>query len=429
MLQNIFLLVLIFFSISFCQSVATKGNVIFIHPDGTGLADWNALRILKVGPDSDLYWDKMNSIGLYQGHIRNRVTASSNAGATIHAYGVKADTDDFGLIDNEIPLSRSGKRLSIMKEAMEQGIFTGLINSGSIEEPGTAVFVSSNIKRDDYTEIAKDVIQSGADLIFCGGEDFLLPVGTKGRHSQNGKRTDSLNLIEWAKSNGYKIVYTKEELFNASLNEKKILGVFAARGTFNDRTEEELKEKGLPNFNPTAPTVAEMTKFALDFLARKGQFFLVVEEEGTDNFGNRNNANGKLEALSNADEAIGFALKFIEDNPNTLLLTASDSEAGGLEIVEYEIENMTENKPLPERDANGSPIDGREGTGTLPFISAPDKNGNRFPFAISWSCFGDVSGGVVARAHGLYSDKMNGKIDNTDIYRFMYLGLFGKWLD
>jgi alkaline phosphatase len=429
MLQKIFLAFLLFFSISFSQTSLQKGNVIFIHPDGTGLADWNALRILKVGPDSDLNWDKMNSIGLYQGHIRNRVTASSNAGATIHAYGVKADVDDFGMIDNDIPVSRSGKRLSIMKEAIQQGIFTGLINSGSIEEPGTAVFVSSNVKRGNYNEIAKDVIQSGVDLIFCGGEDFLIPEGTRGRHSQNGKRQDGLNLIEWAKSNGYKVVFTKDELINTSYDEKKILGVFSARSTFNDRTEEELKEKGFPNYNQTAPTVAEMTKFALEFLSRKGQFFLVTEEEGTDNFGNRNNANGKLEALSNADEAIGFALEFTKKNPNTLLVTASDSEAGGMEVLGYELDNLSENTPLPERDANGSPIDGREGTGTLPFISSPDKNGNRFPFAIGWSCFGDVTGGVVARAHGMHSEKMKGKIDNTDIYRFMYLGLFGKWLE
>lgn len=429
MLQKIFTLVLITAAINLAQISSEKGNVIFIHPDGTGLSDWNALRIFKVGPDNDLNWDKMNSIGLYQGHIRNRITASSNAGATIHAYGVKADVDDFGLIDNEVPVARSGKRLSIMKEAMQQGIFTGIINSGSIEEPGTAVFVSSNVKRGNYNEIAKDVIQSGADLIFSGGEDFLLPEGTKGRHSQSGKRKDGLNLIEWATSKGYKVVYTKDELLNTSFDEKKILGVFAARSTFNDRTEEELREKDLPNYNPTAPTVAEMTKFALQFLSRKGQFFLVVEEEGTDNFGNRNNANGKLEALSNADEAIGFALEFINKNPNTLLLTASDSEAGGMEVLGYEIENLSDNNPLPERDANGSPVDGKEGTGTLPFISAPDKNGNRFPFAIGWSCFGDVSGGVVARAHGIHSEKMNGKIDNTDIYRFMYMGLFGKWLD
>ena len=411
------------------QENSKTGNVIFIHPDGTGLADWNALRMIKAGPDSEINWDKLSGIGLYQGHIKDRITSSSNAGATIHAYGVKADLDDFGLIDDQKPTSRSGKKLSIMQEAKQNGIYTGIINSGSIEEPGTAVFVSSNLKRSNYTEIAKDIIQSGADLIFSGGEDFLIPEGTKGRFSSNGKRKDGLNLIEWAKQNGYSIVYTKDELTKTSTDVKKILGVFAARSTFNDKSEEELDSLGLPNWNETAPTVAEMTEYALRFFKNKGQFFLVIEEEGSDNFGNKNNANGKLSALDRADDAIGVVINFIDKNPNTTLVTAADSEAGGLEVAGYEIDNLEIDSPLPIKDANGAPIDGRNGTGTLPFISKPDKNGKSFAFGIAWSCFGDVTGSVIARAHGLNADRMNGKIDNTDIYRIMYLTLFGIWLD
>lgn len=411
------------------QTNSTNGNVIFIHPDGTGLADWNALRLIKAGPDGEINWDKMSGIGLYQGHIRNRLTSSSNAGATIHAYGVKADLSDFGMIDNEAPISRAGNRMSIMQEAIKKKIFTGLINSGSIEEPGTAVFVSSNIKRSNYSEIAKDVIQSGVDLIFSGGEDFLLPEGTKGRFSSNGKRKDGLNLIEWAAKEGYKIIYTNEELAKTSPDEKKILGVFAARSTFNDKTEEVLDSLGLVNWSETAPSVAEMTDFALKFLSKKGQFFLVVEEEGTDNFGNKNNANGKLSALNRADDAIGIVIDFMNKNPNTTLVTAADSEAGGLEVSGYEIPNLDANTPLPERDNNGAPIDGIGGTGTLPFISKPDKSGKTFPFGIAWSGYGDLTGSVIARAHGLNADKMHGKIDNTDIYRIMYLTLFGLWLD
>lgn len=429
---NYFISVLLLFAIinnGCTETNDKKDNVIFIHPDGTGLADWNALRLIKAGPDGEINWDKMSGIGLYQGHIRNRLTSSSNAGATIHAYGVKADLSDFGLIDDQKPTSRSGKKLSIMQEAIDKKIFTGLINSGSIEEPGTAVFVSSNIKRSNYSEIAKDVIQSGVDLIFSGGEDFLLPEGTKGRFSSNGKRKDGLNLIEWAAKEGYKIIYTKEELSKASPDEKKILGVFSARSTFNDKTEEVLDSLGLPNWSETAPSVAEMTDYALKFLSRKGQFFLVVEEEGTDNFGNKNNANGKLSALDRADDAIGIVIDFMNKNPNTTLVTAADSEAGGLEVSGYEIPNLDANTPLPERDKNGAPIDGIGGTGTLPFISKPDKSGKTFPFGIAWSGYGDLTGSVIARAHGLNADKMHGKIDNTDIYRIMYLTLFGIWLD
>ena len=323
----VFFLIIILLSTCWSQNSSENGSVIFIHPDGTGLADWNALRMIKVGPDSNLNWDKLSGIGLYQGHVRDRITASSNAGATIHAYGVKADLSDFGMIDNQIPVSRSGIRMSIMQEAMKNKIFTGLINSGSIEEPGTAVFVSSNIKRSNYIDIAKDIIQSGADLIFSGGEDFLIPEGTVGRFSTNGKRKDGLNLIDWAIKNGYKVVYTKEELADVSPNEKKILGAFASRSTFNDKTEEVLDSLGLPNWVDTAPSLAEMTDFALKFFSSKGQFFLVVEEEGIDNFGNRNNANGKLSALDRADDAIGIVINFIKDNPKTTLVTAADSEA------------------------------------------------------------------------------------------------------
>lgn len=429
LVRIISVLVILLSIIITAQKSSTKGNVIFIHPDGTGLADWNALRLLKSGPDGEINWDKLSGIGLYQGHIRDRATASSNAGATIHAYGVKADLRDFGMIDGIKPASRSGKKLSIMEEAKQNGIKIGLINSGSIEEPGTAVFVSSNIKRGNYSEIAKDVIQSGADLIFSGGEDYLIPEGTKGRFSKNGKRKDGLNLIDWAKHNGYTVVYTKDELAATSPEVTKILGVFASRSTFNDKTEEVLDSLGLPNWSDTAPSVAEMVDFALKFFANKGQFFLVVEEEGTDNFGNKNNANGKLSALDRADDAIGFVIDFIKDNPNTTLVTAADSEAGGLDVSGYEIDNLDANNHLPANDNNGAPIDGVKGTGTLPFISKPDKNGRTFPFGIVWAAFGDLTGSVVARAHGLNADRMNGKVDNTDIYRIMYLTLFGVWLE
>jgi len=256
----------------------------------------------------------------------------------------------------------------------------------------------------------------------------MLPIGVTGKFCE-GKRTDGLNLIAWAAANDYKIIYTKDELITSSINVNKILGVFAAVHTFNDKTEEDLIASGLANYVESAPRVDQMVKFALDFLSAKGQFILVAEEEGTDNFGNKNNANGKLEALLNADNAIGEVLKFYESHPNTMLITAADSEAGGLEVAGYEVENLDENIPLPPTDGNGAPMDGLGGTGTLPFISKPDKNGRTFPFGIVWASLGDLTGPIVARAHGLNTERMKGKIDNTDIYKMMYLTLFGVWLE
>lgn len=405
------------------------GNVIFIHPDGTSLATWNATRILYYGPDGRLNWDKLTHIGLYQGHTKNSLTASSQAGATIHAYGVKVDYDSYGMDRNKPMTSLSGYNNSIMIEARDKGINIGIINSGTIVEPGSGVFVASDVSRDNDEDIAKKIIESGADIILSGGEQVLIPKGVEGRHGP-GKRKDDLNLIEIAKKKGYYVVYNNEELLNLPKDVKKVLGVFALHHTFNDKSEEELSRLDLPNYNESAPTLAEMTDAAIKFLSKKeGNFFLVIEEEGTDNFGNSNNANGFFEALKRADDAIGIAYNFLLKNPSTLIITAADSEAGGLELRGFTVESMNPNLPLPLTDNNGAPLDGKNGQGTLPFISAPDKSGKTFPFAVSWSSYGDVCGSVVAKAEGLNAELMKGITDNTDIYRIMYATLFGKILN
>ncbi len=411
------------------QTEYNTGNVIFIHPDGSSLAMWNAIRVLYYGPDGELNWDRLSNIGLYQGYMTNTLTASSEGGATIHAYGIKVKLLSYGMDGDEAIISRSGKPLSIMQEAMQNGIKTGIINSGTIVEPGTGAFVASDVSRANEEAIAKKIIESGANLIFSGGESILLPEGIQGKFGI-GKRKDGLNLIQTAQENGYYIIYTEEDLLSAPKDVEKILGVFAERHTFNDKSEEELLKLGLSNYSDSAPTLAEMTEFAIQFLSRKNKnFLLVIEEEGTDNFGNANNADGTFESLKRADDAIGVVLDFMDNNQETLLLTAADSEAGGLEIYGFLEKDMPRDKPLPPFSKNGAPLDGINGTGTLPFLSAKNKNGIQFPFAVAWSTSDDVFGSVVAKAEGLNAELMRGKIDNTDIYRIMYVTLFGTWLE
>jgi alkaline phosphatase len=405
------------------------GNVVFIHPDGTALAGWNAIRVLYYGPDGELNWDRLSNIGLYQGHTKNTLTSSSDAGATTHSYGVKVDLLSYGMDGTKSLTSRSGSNLSIMMEAKSKEINIGIINSGKIVEPGTGVFVASDESRANEDAISKKIIESNADLIFSGGEENLLPLGVEGKFGP-GKRKDGLNVIELAKQLGYKVIYTKEELSSISNQTEKVLGIFAHGHSFNDKSEEELIQLGLKNYPPDVPTLAEMTDAAIKFLsAKQGNFFLVVEEEGTDNFGNANNANGYFDALKRADDAIGVALNFYSKNPNTLIITAADSEAGGMEIYGFLEKDMMRDKPLPEKAHNGAPLDGINGTATLPFLSAKDKFGNQFQFAVAWSTTDDVFGSVIAKAEGLNSELMKGKIDNTEIYRIMYATLFGKILE
>jgi alkaline phosphatase len=174
-----------------------------------------------------------------------------------------------------------------------------------------------------------------------------------------------------------------------------------------------------------APTIAEMTAFALDRLTDDPSGFLfVIEEEASDNFCNKLNAAGCLEALKRADDAAGLLIDFVQARPETLLVTAADSNAADLNILNVP-EGMT---TVPERGPNvGGLMDGRSGTATAPFMSAPDAEGQRFPFAITWGTSADVGGGIVARGAGWNAERFldPAGVHNIDIYDMLYETLFG----
>ena len=410
------------------EALTKKGSVIFYHVDGTGIAHWQMARMVLAGPDGEINWDRLPHTAVYRGHAEDVLTPSSNAGATMHAYGVKAPHRAFGTdAEGQRPLAPSGQRRSIMQEAQARGIAVGLVNSGSATEPGTAVFATSVAEREACEGIVSQLVASGVEVLFGGGEKWFLPAGMEGRYGK-GERQDGRNLGQEAEAAGYRVVYTREEMFALPDDAGKVLGIFAWEDTFHDETEEVLAEKGLEPYDAAAPTLAEMTEVALRLLGGR-QFLLVVEEEGTDNFGNCNNATGTLEALRRADEGLGVALDYVEKHPNTLLLTCADSEAGAPDVVGLRGANYE--KPLLEegKDSNGAPVDGAErrpkGGVAKPFVSGPDRAGKTHEFVVVWATRMDASGGIVARAAGLNADQVRGTFDNTAVYPLFYETLFG----
>ena len=418
--------------------ISNPRNVIFFHPDGFGLSHWGSLRTLIAGTDGKINWDRLPHLAPYTGHMKDGITGTSHGGATVHAYGVKVLRDSFGLDGEEEITALSGKRMSIMEEAIDAGFATALIQTGSITEPGTAAFVASVAERGNHAEIARQLIESGVDVIMGGGERDLLPQGVNGRHGA-GRRTDGLNLIERAQQLGYTVVYTKDELMALSANTTKVLGIFASGHTFNDRTEEALRTAKLPLYVLTAPSIAEMSEKALEIISRnpktqKTGFFMVAEEEGTDNFPNNANAPGSFEAGKRADAAFGLFADFVENNPETLLITAADSNAGNMNIDDAEPGEALGNVAI-NTNSEGvnveAPLDGIDGAGSNPFVSAKGADGIERSFSVIWASPHDLSAGILARAKGLNAEKLSrlGVVDNTDIYRIMYYTLFDRWLD
>jgi alkaline phosphatase len=477
------------------EAVPRSGNVIFVHPDGTGLNHWTAGRAFWKGPDGELAWDGLPELAVYRGHMADDLVGTSNGGATTHAFGVKvAALGSYGRDGNgdasESIKAASGYPGSIMREAAAAGYPVGVVNDGDLAEPGTGAFLAEVASRYDQPAITEQILfgrPGHADrpptVVLGGGERYLLPEGTPmcGRRikpdcavhvdpvtGDGPMREDGRNLIAEAMEAGWTVVRTRGE-FDQLVKKvarredyrPRVLGLFAADDLFNDVPEERLLAAGLvdpsrpaddprgrlvvwggppgsPSANP--PTAREMTRLALLLLQREARaagqpFMLVVEVESTDNLSNANNAIAALRALAEADAVIGLAREAVERDPETLLLVAADSDAGGLQVVtpplqdDGRVTGLSGNPTDRTIDKQLFAVDGIEGRASQPFDARPDQAGRQARFAIAWSGVLDVAGGVVARADGLNSELLRTEyratLDNTQVYDLMYRTLFG----
>lgn len=408
-------------------AAAPAGSAIFLHPDGMGANTWNAMRLREVGPDGRLAWDRLPQAAVYIGPMSDSVNASSNGGATTHAYGIRAELGSYGQVGGETPIAASGKRLSLMREAQAAGKAVALVNSSSLTEPGTGVFLASVHDRDDESAIAAQLLEAKPEVMLGGGEMFFLPKGVQGRHGE-GVRADGRNLVDEARAAGYRIVYSAEELQAAPVDGQPLLGLFAHEHTFNEASEAELARQHLPAFQAQAPRFDAMVAAALARIQRDPQGYLLVgNEEASDNLSGENNVSGTLEAAAGADRAIALALAEAAANPQLTVVVASDSDNGGMNATSDDLDDPTElPRPLPARSSNGSLLSSNAGE---PFLSAPDARGVRQPYYIVWASDSDMAGGTVARGIGPGAQLIQGSIDSTTIYRALYLGLFGQRLD
>jgi len=503
-LALVVLVVLVIAAIPASAQETTTGNVIFFHPDGTGLNHWNAARMYWYGPDALLNWDQLPEMALYRGHLTDRLTGTSNGGATVHAFGYRVlgpgsfggdggvDPDEPGAEARAI-LSLSGYPGSIMREAAAAGHPIGIVNDGDLPEPGTGAFLAEVPDRNLSAEIARQFIdgrpgfegEARPVVMLGGGEAFFLPedaplceaeitvechVHVDQINRRGPARDDGRNLVAEAVELGYEVVRTRAE-FDALWERIQaepdfmpmVLGLFSRDDIFNDTTEERLialdlvddtredtregrllvygSAPGTPGCNP--PTAAEMATLALEVLRRHSEqaglpFMLVTEVESTDNVPNNTNGIGTLQALKIADDTIGAFRNFIAANPNTLLITAADSDAGGMQVfspaplTNDRVATSTGN-PTGFGLNLGFALDGVEGQNTAPFTAAPDAFGVAHNFALGWVGTNDVSGAIVSRAAGLNAELLRTEFADGffshDVYRLMYLTLFGEMLE
>lgn len=383
-------------------SSQTKNVILFVG-DGMGNAARNAIRLATVGEKGKLAMDDMPYAGLVHTSSTSAVTDSA-ASATAYASGVKTYNGAVGMDANKKPVK------TIMEYAKQAGLSTGVVTTSQVTDATGAAFGAHVENRSAQSDIALQFLtKSKVDVLLGGGEDFWFPAGNPGAFpdepaedpSEKSKGTQG-NLVDKAKQLGYTYVSNKEDLQKAKGG--KLLGLFANEEMFQQREEGDGDI-----YNPVV-SLPDMTKKAIDTLSKnKKGFFLMVEEEATDEMAHENNATLTIKAGQQLDKAVQVAKDFAKKNPDTLVLVLADHETGGLSIESVDAE-----------DESGDAISKEDG----PFAIV----GSKEQFIVDWTTSGHTAVDIPVTAMGKNANLFTGVFENTEVFTKMMkaLGLAAK---
>jgi len=373
-------------------------NVILLIGDGMGFAQVTAARIYHVGPDGDLNMDTLDYTGYVSTHSLNSLVTDSAAAGTALATGKKTN-------NRIISQSPTGKEYeTILEVAKELGKATGIVTTARITHATPAVFGAHSSSRYNWDDIAKDYLyQVQPDLLLGGGLRYWLDDSEPGSHrtveklmeqglSEEEAQADD-GLIDDAQRQGYAVVYNQSELDALNMgSEDKVLGLFAL-----SHMSYEIERP------PEEPHIAHMTQKALEFLEKDPDgFFLMVEGARIDHAGHANNITLNVHDTIAFDEAVGVALDFAEEHPDTLVVVTADHECGGLS-VEYPFESF--------------PAEGE-------FIKDLD-NESDYRYGI-WTSGSHTAVDVPVMASGPCAKHLTGRLDNTKIFDVMKMAMTGR---
>lgn len=270
-------------------------NVIMMICDGMGPND--IILAEKHSKNLNDYGTILNQIKYNGFCTTNNVagtTTDSAAAGTALSTGNKTSNKHLGQ-------DKDGKIFKNISEiAREKGKVIGIVTDDDITGATPAAFIAHTSSRQNFEDIANAYVKFKPDVLIGQG--------------YNGDfKFSSMNLSNF-------LVATDFSKFNEKLNEDN----FRLKSFFGFFKQGVLEPSN---------TLAYCTEIALNRLKNKGSgFFLMVESTAGDTWGHKNNINGKINNVVTVDRTVATILKFMKENPDTLLLITSDHETGGVTI-------------------------------------------------------------------------------------------------
>ncbi len=278
-------------------------NIIFLIGDGMGYAQ---LQAAMLHSDEPLFMEKMPVTGFQNTSSADDEITDSGAAGTALATGSKTNSGMIGMLPDST-------RLTNMTELMAKaGKKTGVVVSCAITHATPAAFLAHTASRRNFDIIAEQIAQQApVDLFMGGGLDHF------------NKREDGVNHILSLVERGFAIDSTfdatewdchpKQAVFLADYHQASVLD---GRGD----------------------QLVRAVEHAIDCLHNdENGFFLMVEGAQIDWAGHANDSAYLLSEMYDFDAAVGVALKYAEENGETLVVVTSDHETGGLTLVRPEV--------------------------------------------------------------------------------------------
>jgi alkaline phosphatase len=213
------------------------------------------------------------------------------------------------IFNGQINVLPDGTRLTPIAQIVKQaGKKVGLVTTTRITHATPAGFAAVQPRRDDEDDIAPQYLNV-VDVLMGGGL----------RHYAPNRRKDGKDLIKTYQDAGYAYWNTRDQAISNARPEK-VLGLFYDSHvpyTVDHIHSDELKR--------TVPTLAEMTRKALEILGDAPNGFLLQVEGGrVDHAAHANDAAGIMWDQLAFDDAIEVAYEFAAKRNDTLLIITSD---------------------------------------------------------------------------------------------------------
>jgi alkaline phosphatase len=273
-------------------------NVILLIADGMAVVHLHAGLTANKG---NLFIENMKYMGLIKTHSADRYITDSAAAGTAFSTGTKTYGGAIGVDMEKKPLK------TILEEADEKGLATGLVSTSAITHATPASFIAHQESRNMYEEIAADFLKTDIDVFIGGGYKHFT------------ERKDGRNLVEELKQKGYRVEQDMNTIKN--IKKGKLAGLTAAEHN------ERMDERG--DMLPIA------TKTAINILSNNNKgFFMMVEGSQIDWGGHASNTIYIVEDMLDFDRTVGVVLEFAARNKETLVVVTSDHETGGMTILD-----------------------------------------------------------------------------------------------